>query len=203
MEGGRLNVDSDDDFISTNRLKCWSYFHLAQKKDFDIHPNALRLIRQNLKLVNKKLRVDAPANKLFLEMLCSRKDPETTLRRLSEAGVFGKFVPDFGRVVAQMQHDMYHVYTVDEHTIRAIGILAQIEDGLLKDEHPLSHKIMPKLLSRTALYVAVLLHDIAKGRGGDHSVLGAEVAEKLCPRLGLSAADTETVAWLVRKSFAL
>jgi len=197
VEGGRLNVDSDDDFISTP-IKMLELFHLAQKKDFDIHPNALRLIRQKLKLVNRKLRVDPQANKLFLEMLCSRKDPETTLRRLSEAGVFGKFVPDFGRVVAQMQHDMYHVYTVDEHTIRAIGILAQIEDGLLKDEHPLSHKIMPKLLSRTALYVAVLLHDIAKGRGGDHSVLGAEVAEKLCPRFGLSAADTETVAWLVR-----
>ncbi|MBL4740525.1 MAG: [protein-PII] uridylyltransferase, partial [Sneathiella sp.] len=197
VEGGRLNFNSDDDFISTP-IKMLELFHLAQKKEFDIHPNALRLIRQNLKLVNRKLRVDPPANKLFLEMLCSRKDPETTLRRLSEAGVFGKFVPDFGRVVAQMQHDMYHVYTVDEHTIRAIGILAQIEDGLLKDEHPLSHKIMPKLLSRTALYVAVLLHDIAKGRGGDHSVLGAEVAEKLCPRLGLSAADTETVAWLVR-----
>ncbi len=197
VEGGRLNVNTETDF-KDDPLKILGLFHLAQKKNFDVHPNALRLIRQNLKLINRKLRVNEEANKLFLDMLTSRTDPETTLRRLSEAGVLGKFLPDFGRVVAQMQHDMYHVYTVDEHTIRAIGILSQIEDGLLAEEHPLSHKILPKILSRNVLYVAVLLHDIAKGRGGDHSVLGAEIAEKLCPRLGLSPSETETVAWLVR-----
>jgi len=197
VEGGRLNVQSDDDF-KQDPIKMLGLFHLAQKKDLDVHPNALRLIRQNLKLINRKLRSNKEANKLFLEMLTSRKNPETTLRRLNEAGVLGRFIPDFGRVVAQMQHDMYHVYTVDEHTIRAIGILAQIEDGILADEHPLSHKIMPKILSREILYVAVLLHDIAKGRGGDHSELGADIAEKLCPRLGLSPSETETVAWLVR-----
>jgi len=197
VEGGRLDFQSEDDF-KEDPVKILGLFHLAQQKQYDVHPNALRLIRQNLKLVNKKLRQNPEANRLFLEMLTSRKDPETTLRRLSEAGVFGRFIPDFGRVVAQMQHDMYHVYTVDEHTIRAIGILAQIEDGLLAEEHPLSHKIMPKILSRNVLYTAVLLHDIAKGRGGDHSILGAEVAEKLCPRLGLSPSETETVAWLVR-----
>ncbi len=197
VEGGRLDFASESDFIE-DPVKILGLFHLAQKKGLDVHPNALRVIRQNLKLINRKLRLNPEANRLFLEMLTSRKDPETTLRWLSEAGVFGRFIPDFGRVIAQMQHDMYHVYTVDEHTIRAIGILAQIEAGLLADEHPLSHKIMPKILSRNVLYVAVLLHDIAKGRGGDHSILGAEVAEKLCPRLGLSASETETVAWLVR-----
>lgn len=197
VDGGRLNVQSDDDF-KEDPAKMLGLFHLAQRKDLDVHPNALRLIRQNLKLINKKLRNDPDANRIFLEMLTSRKDPETTLRRLNEAGVLGRFIPDFGRVVAQMQHDMYHVYTVDEHTIRAIGILAQIEDGHLAEEHPLSHRIMPKILSRPVLYVSVLLHDIAKGRGGDHSVLGAAIAEKLCPRLGLSESETETVAWLVR-----
>jgi len=202
VEGGRLNVQSDDDF-KQDPIKMLGLFHLAQQKGLDVHPNALRLIRQNLKLINRKLRTNAEANTLFLDMLTSRKNPETTLRRLNEAGVLGRFIPDFGRVVAQMQHDMYHVYTVDEHTIRAIGILAQIEDGLLAEEHPLSHKIMPKILSRPVLYMAVLLHDIAKGRGGDHSVLGAEVAEKLCPRLGMSASDTETIAWLVRHHLLL
>ena len=197
VEAGRLNITSDDDF-KEDPIKFLELFHLAQQKDLDVHPNALRVIRQDIKKVNKKLRTNPEANRLFLEMLTSRKDPETTLRRLSEAGVLGRFIPDFGRVVAQMQHDMYHVYTVDEHTIRAIGILSQIEDGLLEHEHPLSHKLMPKIIQRHVLYVAVLLHDIAKGRGGDHSVLGAEVAEKLCPRLGLSPAETETVAWLVR-----
>src|SRR3546814_20638741 len=97
-----------------------------------------------------------------------------------------------------MQFDMYHHYTVDEHTIRAVGLLAQIEKGGFNDDHPLSSGIMRKVLSRRALYVAVLLHDIAKGRGGDHSVIGAEIALDLCPRLGLSPAETDVVFWLVR-----
>jgi [protein-PII] uridylyltransferase len=97
-----------------------------------------------------------------------------------------------------MQFDMYHHYTVDEHTIRAIGLLAKIEKGELRDDHPLASEIIPQLASRRVLYVATLLHDIAKGRGGDHSVLGAEVAEELCPRLGMDEDETELVAWLVR-----
>ena len=102
---------------------------------------------------------------------------------MNEAGVFGRFVPDFGRVVAQMQFDMYHHYTVDEHSIRAIGLLAAIERGELADDHPLSTALFRQIASRRVLYVAVLLHDIAKGRGGDHSVLGAEIALELVPAL--------------------
>jgi len=120
------------------------------------------------------------------------------LRWMNEAGVFGRFVPDFGRVVAQMQFDMYHHYTVDEHSIRAIGLLAAIERGELAEDHPLSTALFRQIGSRRTLYVAVLLHDIAKGRGGDHSLLGEQVAMELCPRFGLNAAETETVAWLVR-----
>src|SRR3546814_16507275 len=101
-------------------------------------------------------------------MLCSKNDPETTLRRLNEAGVFGRFVPDFGRVVAQTQHDMYHTYTVDEHTIRAIGILSRIDSGALKDAHPLSLNVIKEVLSSRVLYVARLMQDIPKGRGRDH-----------------------------------
>src|SRR3546814_127520 len=122
---------------------------------------------------------------------------------MNEAGVFGRFITDFGRVVAQMQYDMYHVYTTDEHTIRAIGILNGIERGELVEELPLASSIVGKLVSRQALYVAVLLHDIAKGRGGDHSVLGARIARKLCPRLGFSEEETETVAWLVLHHLAM
>jgi [protein-PII] uridylyltransferase len=123
---------------------------------------------------------------------------------MNEAGVFGRFVPDFGRVVAQMQFDMYHHYTVDEHSIRAIGLLAAIERGELKSEHPVSTAILQKqIASRRVLYVAVLLHDIAKGRGGDHSIIGSEIALRLCPRFGLDAAETETVSWLVRHHLLL
>ena len=102
---------------------------------------------------------------------------------MNEAGVFGRFVPDFGRVVAQMQFDMYHHYTVDEHSIRAIGLLSRIERGELADDHPLSTALFQQIASRRVLYVAVLLHDIAKGRGGDHSLLGERSGDGALPAL--------------------
>ena len=202
VEGDRLNILRADDF-KRDPVKLVRLFHVAHERDLDIHPDALRQITRDLRLIDAKLRKDAEANRLFMEILAAKRDPETMLRRMNEAGVFGRFVPDFGRVVAQMQHDMYHVYTVDEHTIRAIGILAKIENGTYAEDHPLSAEIIHKVLSRRVLYLAVLLHDIAKGRGGDHSVLGAEVAERLGPRLGLEPAETETVAWLVRYHLAM
>jgi [protein-PII] uridylyltransferase len=197
VDNGRLNVAGDQVF-ARDPVALLRLFHVAQEQGLDVHPEALRLVRKNLKLVDAALRANPEANALFMDMLTSRNDPETALRRLSEAGVFGRFVPDFGRVIAQMQHDMYHVYTVDEHTIRAIGILSAIERGALAEDHPLANTIIHQVLSRRVLYLAVLLHDIAKGRGGDHSSLGEQVALKLGPRLGLSQAETETVAWLVR-----
>ena len=201
LDGERLGAAAPDMF-EKDPVAILRLFHVAQENGLDIHPATLRLITQNIRLLDR-LRADPEANRLFMEMLTSRHDPETTLRRLNEAGVFGRFVPDFGRVVAQTQHDMYHTYTVDEHTIRAIGLLAQIEAGGFKEDHPLSSEVVHKILSRPVLYLAVLLHDIAKGRGGDHSALGADVALQLCPRLGLSAAETETVAWLVRHHLAM
>ncbi|HXQ52951.1 MAG TPA: [protein-PII] uridylyltransferase [Stellaceae bacterium] len=197
VDGGRLDVANErafrDDPVNLIRL-----FHSAEEHGLDIHPHALRLITQSLKLIDGALRADPEANRLFMEILTSRKDPETALRRMNEAGVFGRFIPDFGRVVAQMQYDMYHVHTVDEHTIIAIGILHQIESGELKKDLPLASALIEKIVSRRALFLALLLHDIAKGRGGDHSILGEKVAEKLGPRVGLTAEETETIAWLVR-----
>ncbi len=201
LDGERLAAASPDAF-EKDPVAILRLFHVAQENGLDIHPATLRLITQNIRLLDR-LRTDPEANRLFMAMLTSRNDPETTLRRLNEAGVFGRFVPDFGRVVAQTQHDMYHTYTVDEHTIRAIGILSRVESGELKEDHPVSAEVVHKIISRPVLYLAVLLHDIAKGRGGDHSVLGADVALQLCPRLGLSAAETETVAWLVRYHLAM
>jgi [protein-PII] uridylyltransferase len=196
IDGGRLALANDhafhDDPVNLIRL-----FHVAQGNRLDIHPQALRRATQSLKLIDGTLRADPEANRLFLEILTSRLDPETALRRMNEAGVIGRFIPDFGRVVAQMQYDMYHVYTVDEHTIFAIGMLAKMESGELKAELPLISSLIDNVASRAALYVAVLLHDIAKGRRGDHSELGAKIALKLGPRLGLTAEETETVSWLV------
>ena len=196
VEAGRLTFNAASD-LKDDPVNMLRLFHAAQANTVDIHPRALRTVKSNLRLVDAKLRRNKEANRLFLEMLTG-PDPERTLMRLNEAGVFGRFVPDFGRVVAQMQYDMYHVYTVDEHTIRAIGLVAGIESERLIADHPVACSVVKEIQSRAVLYAAVLLHDIAKGRGGDHSVLGAEIAMKLCPRLGMSQWETETVAWLVR-----
>ena len=196
VDGDRINVTGEDAF-QRDPVKMIRLFREAQHHSLDIHPHALRLAQQSLSLIDKNLRNDPEANRLFLEMLCADRDAAITLTRLNEAGVFGRFIPDFGRVVAQMQYDMYHVYTVDEHTIRAIDILHGIESGELAKDHPAACSVVGELQSRRALYVAVLLHDIAKGRGGDHSELGARIARRLCPRFGLDDWETETVSWLV------
>ncbi|WP_084437732.1 [protein-PII] uridylyltransferase [Niveispirillum irakense] len=202
LDNGRLNVKVDRHFRDNPRDMI-RLFRVAQQQDLDIHPNALRAITRALSVIGSKLRDDAEANRLFLEILSSRKDPEVALRRMSEAGVLGRFVPDFGRIIGMMQFDMYHHFTVDEHTLFAVGILHQIETGQLKDEVPLASEVIHTVNSRRALYVAMLVHDIAKGRGGDHSILGAKVAEKLCPRLGMTEEETETVVWLVRWHLAM
>ncbi len=198
LDRGRLALPSDDWFRS-DPVRMIEIFAAADEHGLEIHPQAMRAASRDAKLIDAKVRSDPRANALFMAVLTSPRDPETVLRWMNEATVFGRFVPDFGRVVAQMQFDMYHHYTVDEHSIRAIGLLARIEKGDLKSDHPLATAIVNQLVSRRVLYMSVLLHDIAKGRGGDHSVLGADVATKLCPRFGFTAAETETVAWLVRR----
>ena len=197
LERGRLTTPSEH-FFEEDPVRLIEMYAVADKHGLEIHPLAMRQAGRDARLIDNRIRNDPRANALFLGVLTSPRDPETVLRWMNEAGVFGRFVPDFGRVVAQMQFDMYHHYTVDEHSIRAIGLLARIEKGGLTEDHPVSSAIIQRIVSRRVLYVAVLLHDIAKGRGGDHSVLGAEVAEKLCPRFGMTPAETETVAWLVR-----
>ena len=196
LDRGRLALPSDD-FFAADPVRLIELFQLADKHGLEVHPLAMRAAARDAKLADD-IRRDPRANALFLDVLTSRRDPELVLRWMNEAGVFGRFVPDFGRIVGQMQFDMYHHYTVDEHTIRAIGLLGRIERDELSDDHPMATAIFPQIVSRRVLYVAVLIHDIAKGRGGDHSILGAEVAMRLCPRLGLTAAETETVSWLVR-----
>jgi [protein-PII] uridylyltransferase len=196
LRRGQIGVPNDE-FFKADPVHLLEIFALADSQGLAIHPLAMRAAARDAQLIDERVRRDKTANALFLEVLTSPRDPETVLRWMNEAGVFGRFVPDFGRVVAQMQYDMYHHYTVDEHTIRAIGLLARIERGELKSDHSLSSAIIHQLINRRVLHVAVLLHDIAKGRGGDHSLLGADIARRLCPRLGLSKEETETVAWLV------
>jgi len=214
--GRRALPDSEDFFDDNNRLTIAGpevfardplnlirMFHLAQKHNLVLHPDAMRAATKSLRLIDHKLRQNPEANRLFLEILTSH-DAEIILRRMNETGVLGRFVRAFGRIVAMMQFNMYHHYTVDEHLLRCIGILAEIERGN-NEEFVLANDLMKKIVPehRTLLYVALFLHDIAKGRIEDHSIAGARIARVFCPRLGLSAADTETVSWLVEQHLVM
>ncbi len=200
LDRGRLALPHDDNinFLREDPVRLLEMFALADKHGLEIHPTSLRTARQHAKLIDRKVRHDPRAAELFMQILTSPRDPEKVLRWMNESTIFGAFVPDFRRIVAQMQFDMYHHFTVDEHTIRAIGLLSEVERGEQKEKHPLANELIHNVHSRKVLYMATLLHDIAKGRGGDHSELGADLALTICPRLGLDAAETETVSWLVR-----
>ena len=203
VEHNRIQLARADVF-ERDPLNLIRIFHLAQKHNLAFHPDAMRTLTRSLKLIDAKLRDDAEANRLFLEILTSRNDPETVLRRMNEVGVLGRFVPAFGKIVAMMQFNMYHHYTVDEHLLRCIGVLAEIERGASADT-PFANELVQKILPahRALLYVTMFLHDIAKGRPEDHSTAGARVARRFCPRLGFSAADTETVAWLIENHLVM
>ncbi|MET2829047.1 [protein-PII] uridylyltransferase [Mesorhizobium shangrilense] len=203
VDNHRINI-ADDQVFERDPVNLLRLFWFADKHGLEFHPDALKLLTRSLGLVNKALRRDEEANRLFLDILTSDRNAELNLRRMNEAGLLGKLIPDFGKIVAMMQFSMYHHYTVDEHLIRCIGVLAEIERGDGEKIHPLSHTLMPGLRkSREALYVAVLLHDIAKGRPEDHSEAGARIARRICPHMGLSPADTETVAWLVENHLVM
>jgi [protein-PII] uridylyltransferase len=215
--GRRARLDNDDFVVDYNRINLADpdvfrrdpvnlirMFHLAQQHNLAFHPDAMRAASRSLSLITAKVRQDKEANRLFFEILVSPNDAETVLRRMNEAGVLGRFVRSFGRIVAMMQFNMYHHYTVDEHLLRCVGVLAEIADGG-NDEFVLARDLMAKIQPehRAILYVATFLHDIAKGRIEDHSIAGARVARRFCPRVGMSAAATETVAWLIEQHLTM
>lgn len=202
IENNRLAVDSADVFASDPVNLIRLFWH-ADRHRLPLHPATSRAVTLNLRLVGESVRNNAEANRLFLEILTSKNSPEAVLRLMHETGVLGRFIPDFQRISAMMQFSMYHHYTVDEHTLRCIGLLARLDQGELGEDHPLSHNLLPNLPNRRALYVALFLHDIGKGRREAHERVGARIARTLCPRLGLSAQETELVAWLVENHLVM
>ncbi|MEN9894838.1 MAG: hypothetical protein RIR97_690 [Pseudomonadota bacterium] len=199
---GRIALISRDVF-KRDPVNLIRLFHVADINGLEFHPDALTMVTRSLWLIDQNLRDNEEANRLFMAILTSRKDPALMLRRMNEAGVLGRFIPEFGKIVSMMQFNMYHHYTVDEHLIRTVDVLSSVDKGREADAHPLAAKLMPGIEDREALYVAVLLHDVAKGRPEDHSVAGAKVARKLCPRFGLTPKQTETVAWLIEEHLTL
>ena len=203
IEASRLKMAADDCF-EADPVNLIRVFHLADKYGLDIHPDTLQVITRSGGLINAAMRGDKTANEVFLDILTSKKDPEKALRRMNEAGVLGRFLPDFGRIVALMQFNMYHHYTADEHLLRAIGLLREIESGETAHEHELAHQLMRDgHINRKVIYLATLLHDIAKGRPEDHSVAGARIARKLGPQLGFTKAETALTEWLVQEHLVM
>jgi len=198
LEGERLAVRQAKLF-ERRPAAMLELFRTAQQHGLDIHPRALQLMARNLRRLNRNVQNDKRANAVFLDILLSPKDAEATLRKMSDAGVLGRFIPEFGRVVGQTQFNMYHIYTVDEHTLVAIGILHAIENASMKDELPMATQVMQRIKQKRVLYAALLCHDIAKGRPGDHAELGVAIAHKLALRLGLSSREADTAAWLVKQ----
>ncbi len=197
VKHNRLTVTRVKPFLS-DKLNLLRIFDEALRTGLLLHPDAMRLISANLDMIDDEMRASPEANRIFMDLLIKRGNPERALRRMNELGVLAAFIPEFAPVVAMMQFNMYHSYTVDEHTIQCISTLAQIEREELFEELPVASGILKEGLNRRVLYAALFLHDIGKGRPEDHSILGAQIARKVAPRLGLKKDDAETVEWLVR-----
>ncbi|MGQ0531828.1 MAG: [protein-PII] uridylyltransferase [Caulobacteraceae bacterium] len=194
VDGGRLNTESDD--VLAQPAKVLRLFALAAKHDLDIHPAAFGQASRRARAFGPEWRRQPEARQAFLDLIASERQG-AALRLMNEAGVLGKFVPEFGRIVAQMQFNMYHHFTVDEHTLRAIDAMSEIESGRHSDQHPLATEIFPKIINRRVLYLAMLLHDTGKG-DGDQQVEGEKAARSACERLGLPQEEIDLVGWLVR-----
>jgi len=202
IDNDRLSV-TDERVFERDPVNLIRIFAVADRTGLDFHPDALKLITRSLRLIDADLRDNEEANRLFLDVLSSKKHAETVLRAMNETGVLGRFIHEFGRVVAMMQFNMYHHYTVDEHTLRAIGLLTQIERGEDQNDHPLATELFPTIANRKLLYLALFLHDIAKGRVEDHSTAGAKIARRLGPRFGFSPGETDQLAWLVENHLVM
>lgn len=202
IEHGRLNLSDVEAFLD-DPLNILRLFEEALHSDVLIHPEAMRVVSANLHLIDDALREKPEAQRIFQDLLLTHGNPERGLRRMNEIGVLGEFIPEFKRIVAMMQFNIYHHYTVDEHTIQCISHLAQIENGTLKEEQPLAATILNKGVNRVALYFGLLLHDIGKGQPEAHEIVGGALAKQIAPRLGLSEKDTETVVWLVENHLVM
>ena len=188
--------------IREDPVRLLRFFHMAASRRLDLHPEAVARIGRTLYLIDEDFRRDPRAARAFFAVLLDSPAPMAVLRMMTEAGVLGRYIPEFGDIVARTQFNMYHRYTVDEHTLQALGLLREIEDGLHPLDHPLATRIAPMIQNRRALHLAILLHDTGKG-SGDQCIEGSLRALSACERLGLGHDETELVAWLIRSHLLL
>lgn len=202
LRDGRLDV-ADERWFDDDPINLMRLFEEGLRTGALIHPNAHRMAARKLHLIDDAFRADPEANRIFLGLMDPKGDPERALRRMNETGVLGAFVPEFDRIVALMQFNMYHSYTVDEHTILAVGSLKRLAGGELIADLPVASEIIAKGVDLLVLSLALFFHDIGKGQTRPHEEVGAEAAARLCARFGLDPGRTEMVEWLVRHHLVL
>jgi [protein-PII] uridylyltransferase len=201
LDAGRLNFHATVDLSITPAMAV-ALFREAQLHGVDIHPRAQLLIARALPSIARQLPFEGKANALFLEILLSEA-PDLALRRMSEMGVLAALIPEFGRITGMMQYDGYHTYTVDEHTLVAVGNLSMIESGAWEKDMPLTTVVAKEVTDRATLYLAMLCHDLAKGTGGGHAKKGEALVARIARRLGLNATQADMAGWLVKHHLAL
>ncbi|MDB4080233.1 [protein-PII] uridylyltransferase [Amylibacter sp.] len=202
LEQGRINIIDPEMFLK-DPINILRLFEEGLKTGFLIHQDAMRVVTANLKKITSRVRKNSETQRIFMSLLLDYGNPERALRRMNELGVLGAIIPEFKRIIALMQFNFYHSYTVDEHTIQCISFLARIEQGILKEELPIASEILKSGINRRVLYIAMLLHDIGKGLPEDHSIAGANITKKIAPELGLSTLETERVVWLVENHLVM
>lgn len=199
LRKGYLETTSDDVFLNRPSALIEIFVLAAQNNDIqDIHINTIRQIRKYRHLIDEKFRNDSRNTSLFIELLNSPYSLFSQLKRMKRYGVLGAYIPEFDRIIGQMQFDLFHIYTVDAHTLLLIKNLRQFRYPECKEQHPIAHNIMNNLPKIAPLYIAALFHDIGKGSGRDHSELGAELVIPFMRRHGFGEWDTELVSWLVK-----
>ncbi len=196
LHGNRLDLP-DDAALKKHPAEILRLFRVAQMHAVDIHPDSFRRLRILLPRLTPLLRTSDTAHLIFWDILCDGRRNAQTLRRMNESGVLTALFEDFANIHAHMQYDMYHTFTTDEHTIHACALLHDISTGKLVDKAPLATALFPTLAMPRLLFLAMFLHDMAKGSGHDHAKAGAQIARKLVPRFGLADGEADMLAWLV------
>ena len=197
-KGGYIQARSRSLFRDKPSAMLELFLMMAQHPEIEgVRADTIRLIRDHRHQIDDQYREDPLHQRLFLALLRSPGNVPRQLRRMNRYGILGKYLPEFGRAVGLMQHDLFHIYTVDAHTIRLLKFLHGFRKPECKKEFPVAAALMPQLPKLDLLWIAGLFHDVGKGRGGDHSLIGAHDVEQFCLRHRLSGPDTRLVRWLV------
>ena len=204
LRKGYLETTNDKVFQRRPSALLEVFVIAAQNKAVeDIHINTIRQIRKYRHLIDDKFRSDIRNTSLFVELLNSQYALFSQLKRMKRCGVLGAYIPDFARIIGQMQYDLFHIYTVDAHTLLLIKNLRRFRYPEMREQFPISHTVINNLPKIAPLYIAAIFHDIGKGSGRDHSELGAELVISFMERHGFGKWDTELVSWLVKNHLVM